>query len=73
MVRGITQFKCTECGHIFTGLDCEWCCTCFTAPVKCPKCGSWHTAPSFFGFTNPIYSRIYKSIWESIDKNPTND
>ena len=46
MFRGFTQFVCDDCGHKFTGPDMEWMCTVYPAPVKCPKCGGWHTYPS---------------------------
>ena len=48
MFRGFTQFVCNDCGHKFTGPDMEWMCTVYPAPVKCPKCGGWHTYPSEF-------------------------
>lgn len=43
MFRGMTKFTCDDCGNKFMGMDCEWRCTVYTAPVKCPKCGSMHT------------------------------
>lgn len=65
MLRGTTTFKCDNCGNTFKGLDMEWCATIFTAPVRCPKCGSMHTAPKgLFGTINPIY----RSLWKSIDE-----
>lgn len=66
MLRGITTFKCDECGHTFKGPDMEWRATVFTAPLQCPTCGSWHTAPrGLFGISNPVYKGIWKSIDES--------
>lgn len=66
MVRGIKKFKCDNCGHTFKDFDIEWCCSVFSAPCKCPKCGSFHTAPQgLFGVINPIY----RTVWESMDKN----
>lgn len=82
MFRGMTKFVCDECGHEFSGMDCEYRCTVLTAPVRCPKCGSWHTYPidtngpiiRFLDFLIPkshikSYNAkaIYQSIWEDID------
>lgn len=46
MFRGMRKFVCDDCGHKFEGMDCEYQATAFSAPVKCPECGSWHTYPS---------------------------
>ena len=43
MVRGIKTFVCKDCGHKLIGLDIEGNATINSMPVKCPKCGSWHT------------------------------
>lgn len=64
MFIGMTTFKCDACGHKFTGMAFEWCCTIFTAPVKCPECGSWHTAPLH---QDKVLDSIYRDIWKSID------
>lgn len=45
MLRGKRTFICDNCGHKFEGFDIEWNCTAFSAPLKCPKCGSFHTYP----------------------------
>ena len=43
------------------GMDCEWMATAYTAPVKCPKCGGWHTyPPGFLGLNKYVYRRIWK-------------
>jgi len=66
MIRGKTTFKCDNCGHKFIGIDAELGATIFTAPVKCPKCGSMRTyPPSWFG-ANKLF---YKKIWEEYEKN----
>ena len=66
MLRGILPFYCSECGKRFMGADIEWDSSVFTTPLKCPKCGSWHTRP-----WSPLPARIankrYKKIWEIID------
>jgi len=65
MVRGYTTFTCSECGHKFRGLDAEWCCTVYTAPVECPNCHSMRTYPrSLFG----LNKFIYKKIWDANEK-----
>ena len=70
MVRGTTRFKCNECGHKFTGMDMEWNTTIYTAPVRCPQCGSMHTYPAgmtnWFGAFGP--TPIYRNIWKTMDE-----
>ncbi len=63
MLRGMTTFKCHDCGHTFRGPDIEYMATVLTAPQKCPKCGSMHTCPG------GALKSIYKTIWDFIDKN----
>ena len=61
MLRGVCTFVCDDCGHRFKGMDCEWMATAYTAPVKCPKCGGWHTyPPGFLGLNKYVYRRIWK-------------
>lgn len=64
MLRGIRTFICNDCGYKFQGWDMEWCATAESAPVRCPKCGGYHTAPpvSNGGFLKSIYRMIWKSI-----------
>ncbi len=45
MVIGTIPFKCSECGKRFMTLNIEWNATVFSAPQKCPGCGSMHTRP----------------------------
>ena len=54
------KFVCDDCGHKFEGMDCEYCASVYTAPVKCPKCGSWHTMPS--GINGFFKRKIYNMI-----------
>ena len=73
MLRGMTKFTCDNCGNKFTGMDCEWNATAFTAPVRCPECGSMHTYPSggwLFGGTRKTF---YREIWKSIDERNKNN
>jgi len=69
MLRGITRFKCDNCGKKFIGLDFEWCATALTAPVKCPKCGSMRTYPIGLLFGSNENKSLYKDLWELIEKN----
>lgn len=72
MVRGITRFKCNGCGNKFKWLDIEWNATVYTAPARCPKCGSMHTYPvGLFSIFGP--HPIYVNIWKTIDKQSTSD
>lgn len=64
MLRGITTFVCDDCGYKFKGLDMEWCATAASAPVRCPKCGGYHTAPASGG---GFLKSIYRMIWKHID------
>ena len=71
MFRGITLFKCTECGKHFSAPDIEWRATVMSAPCKCPQCGSIRTLPSGGN------SKLYEHIWEMMEKqnaikNPVN-
>ena len=67
MVRGITLFKCTQCGKRFWGPDMEYAASVFTAPCKCPQCGSIRTRPSRL-VSLVAYDFMYRKIWESMEK-----
>lgn len=71
MYRGMRKFVCDDCGHKFEGMDCEYQATAFSAPVKCPECGSWHTYPSS-GWFGGLKKSIYKEIWKSMDEHQDN-
>jgi len=65
MVRGMTLFICTECGHRFKALDFEYHCTVLSTPQKCPKCQSIRTRPvSLFG---KWQNKKYEPIWEQME------
>lgn len=64
MLRGMTKFVCDDCGHKFKGMDCELWATAYTAPVRCPQCGSWHTMPAGW-FSDKSF---YKDIWKRMDE-----
>lgn len=63
MFRGFTKFQCDNCGKKFRALDCEYAATIYSAPQRCPECGSMHTAPP--GLLNKA---IYRQIWERYDQ-----
>lgn len=66
MIRGLTLFKCTQCGKRFMGPDMELAATVFTVPCKCPQCGSIRTRPSrLFGCGSDSF---YQHIWEDMEK-----
>lgn len=66
MLRGKTLFICDECGNKFRDLDFEYMASVLTTPMKCPKCGSYHTYPATASAF--IQKSVYKKIWEQIDK-----
>ena len=39
MLRGLTKFRCPDCGHIFEAPDLEDNATARTMPMPCPRCG----------------------------------
>ena len=65
MLRGTVLFKCTECKNIFKGPDFEWRATIYSAPCKCPQCGSYRTMPRWAIFQKSAYKAIWKSLEES--------
>ena len=66
MLRGITTFKCDDCGHVFEALDIEWQATGYSQPMPSPNCGSRHTMPkSLLSF---MEKGVYRKIWEQIEK-----
>ena len=66
MIRGMKQFKCDDCGHVFEALDIEWQATAYSTPMSCPKCSSRHTMPkTLFGFVD---KGAYRRIWEKTEK-----
>ena len=65
MLRGMTLFKCTECGKRFIAPDVEYMATTLSMPQPCPKCKSFRTRPSrLVGGSNSQY----KVIWEKMEK-----
>ena len=82
MFKGMTLFKCTQCGKHFKAPDIEYCATTFSMPQPCPKCGSIRTRPvSLFGCpkcgsirTRPVSlfgkvtEEVYRGIWERMEE-----
>ena len=67
MLRGTTTFVCNECGYKFKGLDFEWMALPYSAPQKCPNCGSMHTYPWWQWLHKPFYRKIWKHLDERND------
>lgn len=69
MYRGLTLFKCTQCGKRFMGPDIELAATVWTAPCKCPQCGSIRTRPSrLINLLSWTSDFTYRKIWEDMEK-----
>lgn len=66
MIRGKTLFTCDECGNKFRDWDFEYMASVLTTPMKCPKCGSYHTYPATA--LALLQKGVYKKIWEQMDK-----
>ena len=66
MYRGLTTFKCTNCGHTFKSHDIEYRATALTVPQRCPKCGSVRTMPIYD--EEGLFKDTYKRLWEEIEQ-----
>lgn len=64
MLRGITLFRCTQCGKLFLAPDIEFGATVLTVPQPCKRCGSIRTLPLW----GVLSKSIYKKIWEDMEK-----
>lgn len=62
MYRGLTTFKCTNCGHLFKSHNIEYKATWLSVPQRCPQCGNIRTMP-----INGTES-TYKPLWEEMEK-----
>lgn len=69
MFRGFCKFRCSKCVKRFTAPDFEYCATIFSAPQKCPQCGSMRTRPTEFTLFG---NSIYKTIWDKIEPETSN-
>lgn len=67
MLRGVTTFKCTQCGHTFKAPDIEYMATVYSMPQKCPKCGSVRTRPA--SLLGKLQEGMYRNIWKKIENN----
>ena len=70
MLRGITTFKCTQCGAKFPAPDIEYMATAYSMPQKCPKCGSMRTRP--VSLLGKLTEGMYRGIWERMEKETEN-
>lgn len=64
MIRGITTFKCHECGKRFKAPDMELNGTVLSVPQPCPVCGSRHSYPAINVLSGP---RLYRDVWKKLD------
>ena len=64
MLRGITLFRCSKCGKIFSAPDIELNATTFSVPQEDKSCGSIRTYP----LTDFLSKSSYKKIWEKMEK-----
>ena len=62
MFRGVKLFKCDNCKKVTIALELELGSTALSQPIKCPKCGSWHTSPFISS------KSLYKKFWKQYDK-----
>lgn len=66
MLRGMTTFKCTQCGHKFLAADVEYMATAYSMPQRCPECGSVRTRPA--GVLGKLREEGYRKVWEGMEK-----
>lgn len=70
MIRGTITFICDNCHERFEALDIEYQASALSAPMQCPKCGSWHTMP--YNFFDKLFGgshrKIYEIIWKKRDE-----
>lgn len=66
MLRGMTLFKCTQCGERFQAPDVEYMATALSMPQPCPKCGSLQTRPA--GLLGRLSEGAYRKVWARMEK-----
>lgn len=66
MLRGMTLFKCTQCGEKFKAPDVEYMATALSMPQPCPKCGSLQTRPA--GLLGRLSEGAYRKVWTRMEK-----
>ncbi len=66
MLRGMTLFKCTQCGEKFKAPDVEYMATALSMPQPCPKCGSLQTRPA--GLLGRLSEGAYRKVWARMEK-----
>ena len=66
MLRGMTLFKCTQCGEKFKAPDVEYMASALSMPQPCPKCGSLQTRPA--GLLGRLSEGAYRKVWARMEK-----
>lgn len=65
MYRGLTNFRCVSCGHIFTSHNIEYNMRALSVPQRCPQCKSIRTLPSLDDDMIPVYEPIWEEMEEA--------
>ena len=73
MLRGMRTFVCDNCGHKFKGMDIEWNATAMSQPLRCPKCGSYHTCPDSFLGSTSVSTGVFGNKWTSFTRLQTSN
>lgn len=66
MLRGMTLFKCTQCGEKFKAPDVEYMASALSMPQACPRCGSLRTRPA--GLLGRLADGTYRKVWAEMEK-----
>lgn len=66
MLRGMTLFKCTQCGEKFKAPDVEYMASALSMPQACPRCGSLRTRPA--GLLGLLADGTYRKVWAEMEK-----
>ena len=66
MLRGMTVFKCTQCGEKFKAPDVEYMASALSMPQACPRCGSLRTRPA--GLLGRLADGTYRKVWAEMEK-----
>lgn len=66
MLRGMTLFKCTQCGEKFKAPDVEYMASALSIPQACPRCGSLQTRPA--GLLGRLLEGAYRKVWSEMEK-----
>ncbi len=66
MLRGMTLFKCTQCGEKFKAPDVEYMASALSIPQACPRCSSLRTRPA--GLLGRLSEGAYRKVWARMEK-----